>query len=189
MGAACTSGISAFTSRSVLAPVKILILGKQNSGKTFMLYSWKYGIDYILSIEPTSHFNVDTITSQSGKKFLMYDLAGNIGYRIRPFLGGTNGVIYMLGVSGDDFLLSGEQEMIMQIIHERDLENIPVLFVIRRDKDAQESSPDLPENLLASLDGRVWELLEVRSHCQEDANLVLSVLEKLLTQSKVFEAN
>ena len=60
-------------------------------GKTFLLYSWKYGIDTIMSVEPTKHFNVDTITTASERKILVYDLAGNIGYRLRPFLDGTEG--------------------------------------------------------------------------------------------------
>lgn len=62
------------------------------TGKTFLLYSWKYGVESIVSVEPTSHFNVDTITTQSGKKILVYDLAGNIGLRMRPFLGETDGI-------------------------------------------------------------------------------------------------
>lgn len=62
------------------------------TGKTFLLYSWKYGVDAILTVEPTEHFNVDTITTQSGRKILVYDLAGNIGLRMRPFLEGTNGI-------------------------------------------------------------------------------------------------
>ena len=44
-----------------------------------------------MSVEPTKHFNVDTITTVSGKRILVYDLAGNIGYRLRPFLDGTEG--------------------------------------------------------------------------------------------------
>ncbi|CAL1537308.1 unnamed protein product [Lymnaea stagnalis] len=133
-----------------------------------------------MSIEPTSHFNVDTIISPSGQKYLVYDLAGNIGYRLRPFLDGTNGVIYLLGTRGENFLLEREQNNIKQLLQERDLENVPVLFVVRDGTYTNDLSSNLPEKLRTALEGRLWEVIEIRQNSQEDADLVLSVLEKLL---------
>ncbi|BFZ11822.1 hypothetical protein BsWGS_14861 [Bradybaena similaris] len=184
MGAACASGLTVFSSNIKDQPVKILIVGRPSTGKTFLLYSWKYGVDAILTVEPTEHFNVDTITTQSGRKILVYDLAGNIGLRMRPFLEGTNGLVYMLGLYGrDDFLQEEEMEFLQQLIQERDLANAPFLFVIRKEGDENEPHQDLLDRLQQCLKERVWDLVEIRSRNQEDANLVLTVLEDLLNNT------
>ncbi|KAK0052225.1 ADP-ribosylation factor-like isoform X1 [Biomphalaria pfeifferi] len=182
MGAACASGISTFTSNTSSLPTKILILGPQNSGKTHLLYSWKYGADYILSIEPTSHFNVETVTSSSGQKYLAYDLAGNIGYRVRPFLEGANGIIYMLGCDGESLLSESEAESIVKLLKERDMENVPVLFVIKNGSKSDDCSQDLSNKLSHILEGRVWDAVQIKPNSQEDADQVLNALEKLINK-------
>ncbi|KAH9519919.1 Arf GTPase arf1 [Bulinus truncatus] len=175
--------MTAFSTNTNTLPIKILILGKQNSGKTYMLYSWKYGIDYIMSIEPTSHFNVETIISASGRKYLVYDLAGNIGLRLRPFLDGTNGIIYMLGTRGDDFLCNDEEEYIIKLLQERDLEDVPILFVIRDGFKNNDCLQDLSLKLCSALEGKIWDIMEIKENSQAETDLVISVLEKLLSKS------
>ncbi|KAK3748291.1 hypothetical protein RRG08_039543 [Elysia crispata] len=182
MGTGCSTGLSAPWSNSY--PLKILLVGKQSSGKTFLLYSWKYGIDTIMSVEPTKHFNVDTITTASERKILVYDLAGNIGYRLRPFLDGTEGVVYMIHVGEPgDSIFKEEEESIKQLILERDLESTPFLFVIRGDPESSKGvSQDLTERLQATLEGKQWDIMCLQDYSQEDADLVLQVLEKMLSR-------
>ncbi|GFR82659.1 ADP-ribosylation factor [Elysia marginata] len=182
MGTGCSKGLSAPWSSSY--PLKILILGKQSSGKTFLLYSWRYGVDAIMSVEPTKHFNVDTVTTVSDRRILVYDLAGNIGYRLRPFLDGTEGIVYMIYVAEPgDSIFKEEEESIKQLIQERDLESTPFLFVIRGHPEGLKGvSQDLTDRLQATLEGKQWDIMCVRDYSQEDADLVLQVLEKMLSR-------
>ncbi|GFN85044.1 hypothetical protein PoB_001155000 [Plakobranchus ocellatus] len=94
------------------------------------------------------------------------------------------GVIYMICIEdGGDSIFKEEEESIKQLILERELQNTPFLFVIRGDAEESKGiAEDLTERLQAALEGRSWDIISVRDHSQEDADLVLQVLEKMLSR-------
>ncbi|XP_005106110.1 uncharacterized protein LOC101858960 [Aplysia californica] len=178
MGATCSGQGSAFVSGSSAYPFKILLLGEPGVGKTFLLRCWQSGIHNVTEpLTSTTHFNVGMIKTANGLVFMVYDLAGDIGLRLRPFLDGTEGVIYMFKAAG--VIRDDDERTLEQLLRERDLENAPILFVSRTTENVPSESV-LSEKLLSKLDGRRWDMTVLEDSSQESANLVLSMLEKLL---------
>ena len=113
---------------------KMLILGKEGSGKTKLLYQLKY-FRNILTI-PTLGFNVEIIDIDDGR-ILTFDLGKFESGSHEEFYGNTDIVMYVVD-STDDVKLAESRIELKELMNHNDLRNC-YLMIISNKQDLQNS--------------------------------------------------
>ena len=98
-----------------------------------MVYSWVLGVKNIIATKPTDTFNVEHITSGSGKRFMVYDLSGipSMRSRQRSFYEATQGIVLVVNCP-DKANIDEAKNDLDQLVGAVELSAVPVLVVANR---------------------------------------------------------
>lgn len=111
-------------------PVKILVLGLYDSGKSSLLFQAKFG-EVVTSI-PTIGFNVETV---SHKNIILqaWDVGGRDKIRplLRHYYQNTEAVIFVVDSSDEERLPEAEREL-LSLLSESELEGVPVAVALNK---------------------------------------------------------
>ncbi|XP_041354430.1 ADP-ribosylation factor 6-like [Gigantopelta aegis] len=170
------------------SPIKIIITGPSLAGKSYLMYSWVLGVKNIIAIKPTDLFNVEHVTSGTGKKFIVYDLSGapNMRPRQRPFYEATQGIVLVVNCA-DKASIDEAKKDLDQLLGTVELSGVPMLVAANRvDSPDAVSCDDIKSklDLESKLSSRKWKICNLTEGSQEDVDDVLRELDMLVQHQK-----
>jgi len=126
---------------------RILLLGLDGSGKTYLLNKLKLGFKEIISTSPTNGYNVEDINY---KNFVLWDVAGEKKFRDkvwRHFYQNTCGIIYVIDSAARDRFEEAKQEL-YTVLEDKELIGVPLLvFANKQDIPNVLSPSEISSNL------------------------------------------
>ncbi|XP_041354395.1 ADP-ribosylation factor-like protein 3 [Gigantopelta aegis] len=159
-------------------PIKILIIGPVNAGKTYLLRAMHKGVGKVVAPNPTDTYNVEIISCpRFGEKFMVYDLCGKPGMRLRrrQFYDATQGVILMVNCA-DMANIEEAKKDLEQLVEAVDLRTVPILVVANMvNTPGAASIDDIKDALQLNmvLANRSWEICRLRKNNQPDVDHIL----------------
>lgn len=142
------------------SPIKIVILGLDNAGKTTILYRLKLG--RIIKTIPTCGFNLETIKYE-GLTLDVWDLAGQKNSRLlwRNYLENTNSIMFVIDSTDKKRIENVKYELDL-ILHNERLAGIPLCFCLNKwDLDNKMTEEDVVFQLgLSEIKNREWQLFK-----------------------------
>ena len=120
-----------FASRNQSNPMRILLLGLDNAGKTSILYKLKLK-ENVLTI-PTIGFNVETVHPVEGVTFTVWDIGGQ--HKIRPlwrhYYQNTDGLAYVIDSSDFDRISEAAEEL-HSIVEDELMHGVPIVVIANK---------------------------------------------------------
>ncbi|XP_041354417.1 ADP-ribosylation factor 6-like [Gigantopelta aegis] len=159
-------------------PIKVLIVGPVNAGKTYLLYAMKMGVDKIIAPRPTQKYNVEIIISpKSHIRFVVYDICGKADKRPhqKNFYRGTHGVILVVNCS-DSANIEEAKKDLEQLVGAVELRTVPILVVANMVNTPGAASVDDIKNALhlnTMLANRTWDICPLGKENQSDVDHIL----------------
>jgi ADP-ribosylation factor protein 1 len=112
-------------------PMRILLLGLDNAGKTSILYKLKLKQNVVTI--PTIGFNVETLQSVRGLTFTIWDLGGQD--KIRPlwrhYYQNTEGLAYVIDSSDSGRIEEASQELRL-ILEDELMQGVPIVIIANK---------------------------------------------------------
>lgn len=183
MGAACTNS-SAEIKNSV--PLKLLVLGFSDTGKTFVVYAWSLGMSNMVKTLPTdaAMFNVEKVTApKSGQPMYLWDIGGKMAHRRRSYFLGTQGIVYVLDASKPAQMRDVFDDLSF-LVADRDLTGLPLLILANKQNTGSLSTSELESQLQEHVNlPPVWSVCGIRTFSEDDLAHALIQLEILMEKS------
>ena len=112
-------------------PMRILLLGLDNAGKTTILYKLKLN-ENVVTI-PTIGFNVETVQPVKGVTFTVWDIGGQ--HKIRPlwqhYYQNTQGLAFVVDSSDRERIVEASEEL-HGIIEDGSMYGVPVVIIANK---------------------------------------------------------
>lgn len=163
---------------------KVLIIGRESSGKTKLLYQLKYNKNVL--VIPTLGFNVEILEIQDAK-FLTFDLGRFDTGSHKEFYEGTDIVLFVVDSADQESF--GEAKLLLHTTMVSDLLENAHLIVIANKQDIDEALPtkDIVKRLNLNDISQNWSLFSSVANYSKDPKIKeITPEERLLEDIKAY---
>ncbi|XP_067939271.1 uncharacterized protein [Watersipora subatra] len=166
-------------------PMRILMVGLDNAGKTTIMYKLK--LNEVVTTIPTIGFNVETITPKKGLTFTVWDVGGQSRIRLlwKHYYQNTQGLIYVVD-SCDRSRIEEAREELSYLLESKEMTGVPVVILAnKQDLPNAASCSEIASALqLSKLTTRKW---HVQATCATNGEGLYESMDILAAYTKEFK--